>query len=291
MSQLILNQQLWAAVCKNDTAIVEAALVAGADPNFRDSPLDPTAEGACFSTHSILHEACFRGHEESVALLLRHGAEQCQDGTYDLTPLHLACLIGHLGIITRLVERGADVKASDGGGDSVLMCAMMGENPYASPPVWLYEKMETPSKIVAMLDYLVKAGADPNQVNVAGEAPLWNAIRYQGPEVFAKLLESGADVRHTTGLDMDLIAEAAETLSRADVLSDIPHHRKEGNGMRKRVMACMEIAHHQGLPWRDIPENERLMNYPSEKLYSQMKSLWASMTAANGATPSRSATP
>ena len=291
MSQLILNQQLWAAVCKNDTAIVEAALVAGADPNFRDAPLDPTAEGACFSTHSILHEACFRGHEEAVALLLRHGAEQCQDGTYDLTPLHLACLTGRVDIASRLVERGADVKATDGTGDSVLMCALMGENPYATPPVWLYEKMEKPAHIVALLDFLVKAGADPNQPNEAGETPLWNAIRYQGPEVVDKLFSLGADVRQRTCFDTDLIAEAADVLSRADVLSDMTQHRKEGNAMRKRIMACMEIAHQHGLSWREIEAGERLMHYPSEKLYAQMKSLWSSMSAAGTTSPSRNAAP
>lgn len=292
MSQLSINQQLWAAVCRNDIAIAEAAIVAGADPNFRDAPLDPTDIGACFSTHSLLHEACFRGHEKIVDLLLCHGAEQCQDGTYDLTPLHLACLNGRIDIVKMLLSKGADIKALDGGGDSVLMCAMMGENPYASPPFFLYDKMEKPEKINQLLDLLIAHGADPNQGNEAGETPLWNAIRYQEPSVFHNLISYGADVGHRTVFETDIIAEAAGAISRADVLVDIPQHRKEGNAMRKRVMGCLEIAHAHGLSWREISEEDLLMHYPSEDLYKQMKSLSVSMTTAANMNPVRSsATP
>lgn len=280
MSQLILNQQLWAAVSRNDTPIVEAALVAGADPNFRDAPLDPTAIGACFSTHSVLHEACFLGHEASVALLLRHGAEQCQDGTYDLTPLHLACLTGRTDIVKQLVNRGGDLLATDGGGDTPLMCAMMGENPYASPPVILHEKMEKTGEVQKLLEYLIEAGANPNQANQAGETPLWNAIRYQSPQVTARLIALGGDVQQKTCFDTDLIAEAAQSLSSADVLSDIPQYRKEGNAMRKRILACLEVIHANGLAWRDLDAENQVADYPSETLYHQMKFLWNSMSAS-----------
>lgn len=291
MSRLILNQQLWQAACANDIAMVEAALVAGADPDFRDSPNDPTVDDACFSTHSVLHEVAYRGYDQIASLLLRHGAEQCKDGTYGLTPLHLACLGGHLETAAALVVRGADVQAKCDGGDSVLMTAMMGENPYSQYVPWLYQKLDNPERIKALVDLLVKAGADINAANEGGETPLWNAIRYQEADMLEHLIGKGADIHHKNVFGDDLISEAAQSLSRADSWGEIPHRRKEGLSMRKRVLACIENMHQHGVQWTEVSDEELLQRFPSEAMHQQLKALWASMGSCNTPQAGRVASP
>ena len=276
-SRLILNQQLWIAACNNDAKMVEMALVAGADPDFRDSPTDPTADEACFSTHSILHEASLRGHHEVVALLLRHGAEQSKDGIYGLTPLHLACMGGHMETAQALIARGAKVDARCDTGDTPLMNALLGENPYSNSVPWLDEKMSNPERVKQLVDLLIRAGADINAGNDASETPLWNAIRYHDADMMAHLITQGGDINHQTLLDEGLVSEAAQALSRADGWGDIPHRRKEGFNMRKRVLACLSVLHQNGLQWQELPSDEILLHFPSESIHRQLRAMWMSM--------------
>lgn len=291
MSRLILNQQLWQAACANDVAMVEAALVAGADPDFRDSPSDPTADDACFSTHSVLHEVAYRGHSQVAALLLSHGAEQCKDGTYGLTPLHLACLGGHLDTAVSLLARGADANARCDGGDSVMMTALMGENPYSQHVPWLYQKMDNPEAVKALVDLLVKSGTDINGPNEAGETPLWNVIRYHDADMLQHMVSKGADIHHKNVFGDDLIAEAAQSMARADGWGEIPHRRKEGLSMRKRVLECIETMHQNGLQWTEVSDEELLQRFPSEAMHQQLQALWSSMSGKGSVQAARAATP
>ena len=288
-SRLILNQQLWIAACNNDAKMVEMALVAGADPDFRDSPSDPTADEACFSTHSILHEASLRGHVDVVSLLLRHGAEQSKDGLYGLTPLHLACLNGHVEVAKALISRGAQVDARCDTGDTALMTALMGENPYSNSVPWLHEKMAAPDRVKELVDVLVRAGADINAPNDPSETPVWNAIRYHDADMMTHLISHGADINHQTLLDEGLLSEAAQALSRADSWGDIPHRRKEGLNMRKRVLSCLTVLHQNGLQWQELPSEEILLHFPSESIHRQMRAMWMSMASQGNGQHARSA--
>lgn len=286
MSRLILNQQLWAAACNNDVAMVEAAMVAGADPDFRDSPADPTTEDACFSTHSILHEAAYRGHGGVVDLLLVHGAEQCKDGTYGLTPLHMACIKGHVEVCRLLLPK-AKINARCDTGDTALMTALLGENPYplTAPP--LEKKVADTKRMIELVDLLLDAGGDPNANNDPGETPIWNALRYQQPVVMAHLIERGADIHHTTVFRTTLLAEAGEALARADSWGEIPHRRREAGEMRKRVHGCLTLLHEKGLCWEDIPAADLLNHFPSEGVYHQLRALWKSLEANPAANNAR----
>jgi len=96
--------QLWAAIGAGDTAGVQAALAAGADPNL------PDAKGG-----RVLHGTVARGQLDLIELLLDAGAdlEARDDGPYGpLTPVLLAAIYGQADALERLIARGAKVNAS-----------------------------------------------------------------------------------------------------------------------------------------------------------------------------------
>ena len=288
MSKLSLNQQLWNAVQDNDLQMVEAAIVAGADPDFRDAPSDPTSDRAPYGTHSVLHEAVSLGNTVAVQLLLRYGAEQTKDGVYGLTPLHLATLEGNLEITRLLLDNKADPKARCDTGDSVFMTALMGENPYINGVPWFYQKTENPEKLLPLLEMLIEAKVDINAPNDAGETPLWNVIRYQSVPVLEWMIAHGANIHQVTVFDTDLIAEAGLALSRADTWADIPERKREGGLMRRQVVELLTVLHDQGLAWKDIPEEEIVYQYPSHQVHMELKSMWGSLDRGP-ARPSRTA--
>lgn len=91
---------------------LEAALVAGADPDF----VDP-------SGRTLLHHATAHGAEELVELLLERDADPSPRGEVDRTPLYYAAENGETAIVRRLLEAGADPDAGDGRGRTPLMAA------------------------------------------------------------------------------------------------------------------------------------------------------------------------
>jgi ankyrin repeat protein len=114
------NAQLLAAALQGDVVALRAALVAGASPNARQ-PI--TKEG-----WTALSCAVLSGKEEAVQLLLAAGAEVnacCHDGT---TPLHKACLWGHVRIAVLLLEQGADQSLQDQDGWTAQQLARAQDN-------------------------------------------------------------------------------------------------------------------------------------------------------------------
>ncbi|EDQ91950.1 uncharacterized protein MONBRDRAFT_23256 [Monosiga brevicollis MX1] len=61
-----------------------------------------------------LHLACLYGHVKVEEMLLKHGADATAKdvvSTIGQTPLHLACLYGHVKVEEMLLKHGADAKA------------------------------------------------------------------------------------------------------------------------------------------------------------------------------------
>src|SRR5262245_50943132 len=70
-----------------------------------------------------LHYAVFNGDEDSVELLLKHGADVNAIAANGWTPLHIACAKGNESLVDLLLENGADVNAMTEVGDTPLALA------------------------------------------------------------------------------------------------------------------------------------------------------------------------
>ncbi|XP_046389340.1 uncharacterized protein LOC124158196 [Ischnura elegans] len=126
---------------------------------------------------TALHFACCAGDEESVALLLRNGAQpNAWDHLMKATPLHCAACAGSLPCLKLLIEAGADVDAGITKGYTALHYAVQLNS-------------------IDCVRELLKAGAKPNTPQVFMETPLHVATAFGFTECIRTLLDHGADVR------------------------------------------------------------------------------------------------
>ena len=78
--------------------------------NSGHHPDDPDSD---WGIRTALHLAAAGGFRSCVALLLSRGANVNAKKYDNATPLHCACEIGNLGIITLLLNHGADPMVID----------------------------------------------------------------------------------------------------------------------------------------------------------------------------------
>lgn len=285
MSKLALNQQLWNAVVDGRQEIVEAALVAGADPDFRDAGDPDETRHQSAHARSVLHEAILLGRFEAAQLLLKHGAEQSCDGLYELAPLHLATLFGQEDLMEEMLQAGGDVQALAGGGDSVLMTALIGEDAYDHPGRPIATKQQDPRLAERMVRRLVEAGADINGANEAGETPLWNAVRYQDAATVEAMIGLGADAHLQTAFGTNLVAEGALALNQADAMAQMPWRAEDARNMRQRALEVLRVLHAQGLqPAKDFDDAdvEAELHYPNDKIQREILGWWGRWDAEAG---------
>ncbi|KAF4766281.1 hypothetical protein HAV15_010745 [Penicillium sp. str.  len=201
---------------------------------------DADLEIAGDNEHTPLHAAACSGHAEVVKLLLEKGAKIHNGSDGSKTSLYCACLNGHhqvaqmllqwepellatheewipllaasqggfLDIVQLLIQRGADIGASDSFGQTPLYIAcedghievvrllldkgadVHHPNQFGWTPVNTASD-EGFSDIVLLL---VERGADINVPNESGETPLYNSSWGGHSEVVRLLLEGGADI-------------------------------------------------------------------------------------------------
>ena len=162
-------------------AVVELLLARGADPQL-----------AARSGATPLSAAVSMRHADIVERLLAAGAPLEQRLPGDVTVLMLAAALGLPDLCARLLTAGADVHASDAQGLAPLHCAAL----------FGFTARERP-RLVALLDTLLLAGAEPDQAAAGGVTPL--------------LLLLGARAEPGTACDEDVVVAGLQRLLDEDV--------------------------------------------------------------------------
>jgi len=123
-----------------------------------------------------LHLAAYFGQEAMARILLDRGADPdaVSRNPMALRPLHSASVSRALGIVTRLLDQGAEVNAKQHGGWTPLHAAAFNGD-------------------LPMAEHLVACGADPSLASDDGKTPLDVAVE-KGHEPLADWLRS-----HTRG--------------------------------------------------------------------------------------------
>lgn len=134
-------------------------------------------------------EAAHRGDTARLRALLAEGADLEGRDAGGNTALHWAALHGDAGLVTELLERGAQADAINKVGGAPLLYA---------------------AGNLDSVRALVKRGAEVNRISQFGTTPLMAAARYpQSSDVVRFLLEHGADPRVKNRFKADALASAA----------------------------------------------------------------------------------
>lgn len=153
--------------------VFEAAAI-GSTSNLTEILSDDPSMAKAWSADGFtpVHYGAFFGHEDVVGILLPYGVELnvASKNELKVMPLHSAAASGHIGIVKRLVEHGADVNAKQQGGFTPL-----------------HEAAHRGDKDMA--DVLIKAGADLGARNTEGKTPAEMA-RENGHSALAEILAS-----------------------------------------------------------------------------------------------------
>jgi len=135
------------AVKNGELAVASLLLHNGADPNDPDS-----------SKNYPLHYAASGCWPECIELLLEAGADINAQNDWKLSPLLIALLKGHSGIVSQLLKKpGIDVNCKDESGRTILSLAV---------------EMLSDETIEQMEYLLTTKGADPNIPDLGGDSAL-----------------------------------------------------------------------------------------------------------------------
>lgn len=120
--------------------------------------------------------ACEKGNEEMFNILIENNADINEKSSWGASALIYASEKGNINIMQYLIDNGIDVNGkADDNGDTPLLWAVTGENPYES------------SKL------LIENGADINATNDSGVAPA-TILAASTPKVVKLLKDNGADL-------------------------------------------------------------------------------------------------
>jgi len=186
---------------KFETALEAMSLMAG--PLSRSPSLGP------YRTHQLLLHACKFGDLDIARRLCEDDGRPYVSPTnwFWETPLCLASEGGHEALVRLVIDRGADVSASDEAGQAPLHLALQ-EGHEATAQLLISrgadltaasKRGHTPLHLAALKGYeaiaqlLIDRGADPTAADIRGRTPLHFAVQ-EGHEATAQLLiRRGAD--------------------------------------------------------------------------------------------------
>ena len=122
----------------------------------------------------------------------------------DMSPLHLAILLGHVEIVEFLIFKGADVRTATSTGFTAIHLAVRSGNPL-------------------LIRQMVVAGCNPNQRTHDGFAPLHFAAQWGHKDAAVMLIKVGCNKEIQTGTDQKPQALTALLIAAMNHQSDLLH--------------------------------------------------------------------
>jgi ankyrin repeat protein len=166
---------------------------------------------------TALHYAAKRGDLETARCLVERGADvdaaASAAATPPLTPVGLACVLGHGHVVSFLLEHGADLKDESGAAalrgailnrDAEMVSILLshGVSPNAASPDSPRRPIHWAIGQPTIIKLLLARGADPNATRERDWVPLQDAAAVGDVESVEALVDSGANVdgRSSAGL-------------------------------------------------------------------------------------------
>ncbi|KAK3357803.1 ankyrin repeat and SOCS box protein 7 [Lasiosphaeria hispida] len=198
-----------AAAAQGNPSTVQMLLAAGADPKAADG-----------GGLTALHYAAKRGDLKTARCLVEHGADvNAAAATSQLTPMGLACLLGHTHVVSFLIDLGADLEDVSSGAAAAMQIAIRNcdtemvsvllskgvvspNAPFSDGRKPLHYAVGQP----AIVKLLLAHGADPNVAQDHDWAPLQVAAALGDIESVEALVDSGANVDGGPSVDQQGMA-------------------------------------------------------------------------------------
>ena len=232
-------------------ALVELLLSRGAQPGL-----------AANTGATPLSAAVSMRQTDIVELLLEAGAGLEQRLPGEVTVLMLAAALGLPELVARLLQAGADLHARDAQGLTPLHCAAL----------YGFTSRDRP-RLVALLDTLLLAGANPEQAATGGATPL--------------LLLLGARAEPGTPSTEDVLLAGLERLLDEDVRLDARDQRGFGPLHLAAVHGLLRASQVLLRAGADLNQRDALNRTPREVAVMRgYVDVAAGLTAADGSTPS-----
>ena len=160
-----------------------------------------------------IHDAVMNGNIDEVQWQLNAGVDVNEESSNGLTPLHYAASAGHNDIVELLIERGANVNATDSGkGGTPLDYAHWGDQEEVIETLNAHNAQREHEKggkgigqsslihdaaldgDIDEVQRQLDAGVDPNLKSSKGATPLFYAVYGGHLEIVELLITRGADV-------------------------------------------------------------------------------------------------
>eukprot|EP00752_Nemacystus_decipiens_P007980 g7129.t1 len=184
--EYLYENPLHLAVSSGSESVVEALILAGANPNIVDH--DGNTPLIC---------AADLGRTSMVKMLLAAGADTSQRAHDGRNALHTAARSGEVEIVSELLNEGVDMNVCDETRATPLLSAVKAAESSAAKPL-------LPAKALKAAEALLVAGADIRKRDLSGRSALDWAATNANADMLKLLLRHGAEAN-----DCDLLGRTA----------------------------------------------------------------------------------
>ena len=213
-----------------------------------------------------IHDAIMNGNIDEVQWQLDAGVDVNEESSKGLTPLHYAASAGHNDIVELLIERGANVNATDSGkGATPLDYAHWGDHEEVIETLNAHNAQREHEKggkgigqsslihdaaldgDIDEVQRQLDAGVDPNLKSSKGATPLFYAVYGGHLEIVELLITRGADV-NAVYLNGNSVLDQAHNYDDQEMVELLEAHGAEvadkvsGKGDGKGKSAFLSIT-------------------------------------------------